>query len=148
MRSMAAFVRHTLQIGHGTGAVPHWMPSVESKWRKDSAAWDCNAKEGDGGELRLEGELVDSLDYLSPGLGGPKGPSPLFTGDIKLDCHVRAMDGTGMLSIQWEFDGRKVAARFQDDGKVILERLNGQVVGDDKAKAEGVLSGPGWQVDC
>jgi type IV secretory pathway protease TraF len=126
-----------------SGQAPHWALAVESKWRKDSTTWSCDAKDGDGGELRLEGEIVDGLDYLSPGMGGPTSPSHLFTGDIKLDCTVGAFDGSGGLSVRWEFDGQKVVATFQGDGKVTVERFNGPDLASDKTKAEGQLTGHG-----
>jgi hypothetical protein len=73
-------------------------------------------------------------------MGGPRSPRPLFTGDIKLDCYVGAMDGTGSLSVRWDFDGKKVLATFQADGRVLIERMSGPEVGDNKTKTEGQLA--------
>jgi signal peptidase I len=118
---------------------PHWQPVADAKWRQNGPAWSCDAADGDGGELRLQGDIVDRLAYNSP---YPSVRQQFFTGDIKLDCSMDSFDGEGTLVVRWEFDKQGAVATIGTDGKVTLDvaAAKGRDRPAQPSKAEGAFA--------
>ncbi|HEV2968705.1 MAG TPA: S26 family signal peptidase [Pirellulales bacterium] len=118
---------------------PHWQPAADSKWRQNGPAWSCDASDGDGGELQLQGDIVDRLAYNSP---YPSVRQQFFTGDIKLDCSIDSFDGDGKLLVRWDFDKQSAVATIGADGKVSLDVVaaNGRDHAAQPLKADATLA--------
>lgn len=91
---------------------PGWRPKGDSSgWRHDSGSWECNASASKPDWLEFSQNITDHLAYNGeetyPSLWGT---APRFVGDVKIECQIEKLAGTGCLGFQWEYAGFRVTA--------------------------------------
>ena len=65
-----------------------------------------------------------------------------LVGDVRLQCEIGEFQGTGSLTLQWEFRGQKVTATLSPSGS--LELATGETTEPVRARMAGGLQGGAW----
>jgi type IV secretory pathway protease TraF len=124
--------------------LPRWEPAANgSRWKKTGARWICEESNSPD-RLQFTGRLADIASYD----GRDASWTPLhddsapLVGDVQLQCEIGEFQGSGNLTLQWEFRGQKATATLSPSGS--LELVTSESSEPVRSRTAGSLHAGAW----